>query len=358
MTRLLPTAVLVVALGSLVVSAHAADDAPATAVVRSFHDGLRDAWRVYLGPGEDPRPHVPADEVLVAHYDVLAMLERSLPASIWSSLGQRGAERKAYQTAFRSFLAREHLPDLGRFLANKVASIEYLGAEVFGKRRQVVTRFATVDREGKVRRARITYVLHPVGQQSWRIVDVVVDGRSVVRDLRMRFVGWAQGPESVLDHMKGSVGTSRPAATASRSTGPTIHWYAPNKKAIVFDQATYELFRGADAVAILATIKTQTAIHHPKGHVAGLRITGFQKDAPKDVFQVRRGDIVKSINGRPVRSRDDVLRIVQGLTDQYIVTVVIDRRGKDITYKFDPRDPRTRTQVQYFEGTREGEGER
>ena len=68
-------------------------------------------------------------------------------------------------------------------------------------------------------------------------------------------------------------------------------------------------------------------------------------------FDVRKGDILVSINGQKVASRADAVRIARSLgKDVKVVTVVIDRRGKLVTYRVDAQDPRNRRKVRYFEG--------
>ncbi|MDF1701887.1 MAG: PDZ domain-containing protein [Planctomycetota bacterium] len=122
------------------------------------------------------------------------------------------------------------------------------------------------------------------------------------------------------------------------------------QKAVVFDDNTYRYFKGRNVKTVAQTVKTAIAKDKDTGQVIGLRITGFAEEAPADVFDVRKGDILVSINGQKIASRADAIRVAQGLKDANIVTVVIDRRGKLVTYRVDAQDPRNRRKVRYFEG--------
>ena len=124
-----------------------------------------------------------------------------------------------------------------------------------------------------------------------------------------------------------------------------------NQRAIKFDDNSYRYFRGKNAKSVAETVKTSVA-KDTSGNVIGLRITGFAEDAPADVFDVRRGDILVSINGQKVASRADAIRLAESLSPEKLVTVVIDRLGKLITYRVDPSDPKTRRSVRYFENLR------
>lgn len=122
------------------------------------------------------------------------------------------------------------------------------------------------------------------------------------------------------------------------------------RKIIKPKRSTYEYFKSRKAESVAKQIKTAVAKDPSTGQVIGLRITGLAEDAPTDAFDVRKGDILVSINGQKVASRADAVRIAQNLKDAKVVTVVIDRRGQLVTYRVDAQDPRNRRKVRYFEG--------
>ena len=122
------------------------------------------------------------------------------------------------------------------------------------------------------------------------------------------------------------------------------------RKIIKPKRTTYEYFKTRKAESVAKQIKTAVAKDPSTGQVIGLRITGLAPEAPTDAFDVRKGDILVSINGQKVASRADAVRIAQNLKDAKVVTVVIDRRGQLVTYRVDAQDPRNRRKVRYFEG--------
>ena len=121
-----------------------------------------------------------------------------------------------------------------------------------------------------------------------------------------------------------------------------------NERGIRLDETSYRFLKSKNAKSVAETVKTAVA-KDASGRVIGLRITGFAPDAPADVFDVKQGDILVSINGQQVSSREDAVRIAQGLDATKLVRVVIDRRGRLITYNVDPQDPRNQRRIRYFE---------
>lgn len=157
----------------------------------------------------------------------------------------------------------------------------------------------------------------------------------------------AKGPEVV------DVAGASSAKLTLQDLKPEIE-YNPrnrNQRAIKFDNNTYKYFRSKNAKSVAESVKTQIA-KDKNGRVIGLRITGFGADAPADVFDVRRGDILVSINGQKVSTRADAVALAERLSPEKLVTVVIDRNGKLVTYRVDPSDPKTRRQVRYFDNLR------
>lgn len=130
---------------------------------------------------------------------------------------------------------------------------------------------------------------------------------------------------------------------------PEIERVSYSQRVVKFDERSRQYFRGKNADSIARSVKTQVATDEKTGRTLGLRITGFDQDAPADVFDIKRGDILVSINDRPVTSREDVIAYLQGLKDESVVKVVVDRNGKLITYMVDPRDPHVRRNARYFE---------
>lgn len=135
---------------------------------------------------------------------------------------------------------------------------------------------------------------------------------------------------------------STPTALDASRINPTVKYETQNQANVTFDQGTYDYFKKTDPDSIAKTVKTQVA-RDSQGKVIGLQITGISKETPADRFDVKPGDILVSIDDQPVKSRSDAMNIVQGLDpNTRLVKVVIDRRGRLITFNIDPTDPKTR----------------
>jgi hypothetical protein len=127
---------------------------------------------------------------------------------------------------------------------------------------------------------------------------------------------------------------------------PEVRGRGTDRVEIDFDQATYDFVRGKSVESFAEKVKTTPAVDPKTGKPLGLRITGLDAQSPAQRFDVRPGDIVVSINGQPVRDRDEIIAIVQRMPqDTSRVTVGIDRNGRIITYTIDPRDPKTRREA-------------
>jgi hypothetical protein len=121
---------------------------------------------------------------------------------------------------------------------------------------------------------------------------------------------------------------------------PDIREVGPRRKRIEFGDAAYESLKGKNVEKLLEDVRTEP---YSQGGVQGLSVFPQGAGSVADKFDVKRGDILISINGQPVRSRDDVIRIARALpADTALVTVELDRDGRRLTYEVDPRDPKTR----------------
>ncbi len=152
------------------------------------------------------------------------------------------------------------------------------------------------------------------------------------------------------------VGTTKPVESDTyvvadlrpQDLRPKRHNLVGGRKGIAFDKRTFDYFRGKNAKKVAESIKTEIARDPKTGTTLGLRFTGFGKDSPADVFDVKRGDILVSINGQRVASRADVMGLIDRLKNAKTVEVVLDRLGKRVTYMVDPSDPRTRREARYL----------
>jgi len=112
---------------------------------------------------------------------------------------------------------------------------------------------------------------------------------------------------------------------------------------IEFDEATADWVEHFDTDKLLGQVKTEE--HRDKnGRPDGVRVTGLDPDSIATSFDVRTGDILKSINGVPVHNRAEAIDVVKKLPKTTTnVSVVLERNGRDIVYNVDPRDPRVKS---------------
>lgn len=128
---------------------------------------------------------------------------------------------------------------------------------------------------------------------------------------------------------------------------PRIIVHSPTRRTVAFTQQTWAYLRGKSAKDLAASIKTSPVTRD--GRVLGLRVTGFGKALNADVFDVRRGDVLVSVNGTAVTDRAGVVRLLERLPEKQLVMVVIDRNGRLITMRVDPSDPKTRRISRYLD---------
>ena len=165
------------------------------------------------------------------------------------------------------------------------------------------------------------------------------------------------GSTAVVPATPGTAAEGAPAEVAVEAPDvadiqPTVTWENARRARVQFDQATSDYFRGRDAQDVAKTLKTQVA-KDAQGNALGLQVTGLSDDSPARKFDIRRGDILVSIDGRAVASRDDAVNIIQRMDPNVrSVTVVILRDGKEITYVIDPQDDKTRRDARYLENAR------
>jgi hypothetical protein len=132
------------------------------------------------------------------------------------------------------------------------------------------------------------------------------------------------------------VGGDRPAGAWK----PTVRDLGRGRREITLDDDAFAALKDTSVEKLIEDVRTEP---YDKGGVRGLQVFPTGAGAVADKFDVRRGDILISINGQPVATRDDAIRVARGVPpDTARVSVVIDRDGERLTYEVDPRDPKTR----------------
>lgn len=135
---------------------------------------------------------------------------------------------------------------------------------------------------------------------------------------------------------------AQPAATAA-APGEWRARVTPtssNRRRMEFDEGAFNHLKGKTVDQVLENVRTE---EYNRGGVQGLQIFPAGDTSMADRFDVRRGDILIAINGQPVKTRADAIRVAQALPKETsLVTVEVDRDGKRLFYDIDPRDPKTR----------------
>jgi hypothetical protein len=115
---------------------------------------------------------------------------------------------------------------------------------------------------------------------------------------------------------------------------------SPNVYGIEFTQEDFDSLSGSAGEDLIKDVKTED-VTDDRG---GVRAAGISPGSIANQFGVQPGDILRSINGVAVHSRDEALSVVKTIPkDTKLVTVVLTRDGQDRTYMVDPRDPKVRS---------------
>ena len=135
-----------------------------------------------------------------------------------------------------------------------------------------------------------------------------------------------------------------PAPSKAGDWAPQVTVKSANERIYEFTDETVKRFVGKkpDEVMneVLKNVRTEV---YDKGGVKGIAVFPAENDEMAQKFDVKRGDVLISVNGTPVHSKDDIIRLAKGMPqDTSRVTAVIERNGRQITYVVDPRDPKTR----------------
>lgn len=199
----------------------------------------------------------------------------------------------------------------------------------------------------KARRAELTWESEPPLDQ--KIRDIVKSGAEAATPKPGGSGGAAPGPAPAGGAAAGGKGTAvtvvgPEAPTAAADWGPAVTSVSANEKHFDFTDETVKRFTGKKPEEVfndvLKNVRTES---YDKGGVKGIAVFPAENDEMAQKFDVRRGDVLVSINGNPVKSKDDAISIAKRLpADTTRVTAVIERNGRQITYVVDPRDPKTR----------------
>jgi hypothetical protein len=97
--------------------------------------------------------------------------------------------------------------------------------------------------------------------------------------------------------------------------------------------------------------ETRTSTYRDRdGRAMGIRIVGIKSTSVANQFDIRKDDVILTINGVPVTTQSEAVKVVKDrlARKETIITVELLRRGNKIVRRFDSRDPATRRAAQKF----------
>jgi hypothetical protein len=140
--------------------------------------------------------------------------------------------------------------------------------------------------------------------------------------------------------MGGDAPASRPASSPGLIHAPSPPgWPAPTTeiRPNVWRVGTSDVEEWtARGNEIVGTGEIAVTPHYPKGasQADGLRINSIRPGSVLDGKGLKPGDVIKSINGTPVRSKEGVIEYAQSHPDLRSFTLEIDRLGRPLTLQY------------------------
>ncbi len=159
--------------------------------------------------------------------------------------------------------------------------------------------------------------------------EVIVREMEISPELVHGVLGDGAGPAS----LPASPLASRPAIKASRDWPATTMEERPNKWKVSASDVEQVTERANE---IVGTGEITVTPHYRKGEssASGLRIGSIKPGSILDGKGLKPGDVIKSINGTPVRSREQVIEYIQAHPDLRSFTLEIERLGRPLTLQY------------------------
>jgi len=66
----------------------------------------------------------------------------------------------------------------------------------------------------------------------------------------------------------------------------------------------------------------------------GFKILKFEKGSVYDQLGLKEGDIIKSFNGKPLRSQKDAMTLFDGFKNEHTIDLDLERNGKPLTLHY------------------------
>lgn len=167
-------------------------------------------------------------------------------------------------------------------------------------------------------------------QHLYREEDTIGDA-VIKKILRERVVLTVNGSdevlemEEILDHARaGQTGTQSRPAQASRLVSESEQEFSINRD------------RVEDALADVGNLMRQVRVrpYFEDGNPEGVLLSGVRRNSIFEDMGLQSGDVIKGINGNPIRSVDDAMELYQGLRSEREVQVQIQRDGSIQTISY------------------------
>jgi type II secretory pathway component PulC len=84
---------------------------------------------------------------------------------------------------------------------------------------------------------------------------------------------------------------------------------------------------------IFREAKIEKVVDEGKG--TGLRITGLENTPVAELFGLRNGDVVETINGQKVTNKQKAFQVLQKARSQQVMNIELRREGKAKSLSFD-----------------------
>ncbi|HKB14917.1 MAG TPA: PDZ domain-containing protein [Planctomycetota bacterium] len=160
--------------------------------------------------------------------------------------------------------------------------------------------------------------------------EVPVREAEIAPELLQAVVGAGAGPAASLP---ASAPSSRPAIRASRDWPTTTVEERPNKFKVSASDVEEVTERANE---IVGTGEITVTPHYRKGEssASGLRIGSIKPGSILDGKGLKPGDVIKAINGTPIRSREQAIEYAQSHPDLRTFTLEIERLGRPLTLTY------------------------
>lgn len=126
--------------------------------------------------------------------------------------------------------------------------------------------------------------------------------------------------EQVLDQ-PGQISSPRGISAPASASAPIFQETDPDRE-VSITRDTIE-----EALSDVGNLMRQVRIrpYFEDGNPEGVLLSGVRRDSIFEQMGLRSGDVIKGVNGEPIRSVDDAMKLYQGLTSAHNVQLQIER---------------------------------